>query len=91
MHHLIIDMIVLNIWAISSIKIQFCLYVSKALTGMQQKYVLFPRILGKGNCVRKLADALLCMQCDLTVDDALDPFALAPSSSVENLIILTKI
>lgn len=35
-------------------------------------------------------DALLRMRSEVTVDDALNPFALTPSSSIENLIIIDR-
>ncbi|KAF8477599.1 Sec1-like protein [Kalaharituber pfeilii] len=65
-------------------------YAAKALMDMQQKYGLFPRILGKGNCARKLVDALIRMRGEVTVDDSLNPFALTPSSTIENLIIIDR-
>ena len=58
--------------------------------GIQQKHGLFPRIIGKGDNVRRLVDALLRMRSEVTVDDALNPFALTPSSTIENLIIIDR-
>lgn len=65
-------------------------YAAKALMGIQQKHGLFPRILGKGDNVRRLVDALLRMRSEVTVDDALNSFALTPSSTIENLIIIDR-
>lgn len=57
---------------------------------IQQKYGLFPRIVGKGDCARRLVDALIRMRSEATVDDALNPFALTPSSTIESLIIIDR-
>lgn len=57
---------------------------------IQQKYGLFPRIVGKGDNARRLADALLRMRSEVKVDDSLNPFALTPSSSIDNLIIVDR-
>ena len=57
---------------------------------IQQKYGLFPRIVGKGDCARRLADALIRMRSEVKVDDALNPFALTPSSIIDNLIIIDR-
>ena len=58
--------------------------------GIQQKHGLFPRIIGKGDNTRRLVDALLRMRSEVTVDDALNPFALTPSSTIENLIVIDR-
>ncbi|KAF8424631.1 Sec1-like protein [Tirmania nivea] len=65
-------------------------YAAKALMGIQQKHGLFPRIIGKGDNVRRLVDALLRMRSEVTVDDALNPFALTPSPTIENVIIIDR-
>lgn len=58
--------------------------------GIQQKYGLFPRIIGKGDCARKLLDGLLRMRSEVAIDDALNPFALTPSSTIDSLIIIDR-
>lgn len=58
--------------------------------GLQQKYGLFPRIIGKGDNAWRLADALMRMRKEVTADDPSDPFALAPSSIIENVIIIDR-
>ena len=57
---------------------------------IQQSYGLFPRIIGKGDCAKRLVDALTRMRGEVTVDDALNPFALTPSSTIESLIIIDR-
>ena len=57
---------------------------------IQQKYGLFPRIIGKGDGAKRLVDALIRMRSEVTVDDALNPFALTPSSTIESLIIIDR-
>ena len=59
---------------------------------IQRRYGLFPRIIGKGDCVRRLADALIRMHGE---EDALDsnssPFTLAPSSVLGELIVADRV
>lgn len=57
---------------------------------IQKKHGLFPKIIGKGDCARRLVDALLRMRNEVIVDDALNPFALTPSSTIESLIIIDR-
>ncbi|KAI5786395.1 Sec1-like protein [Peziza echinospora] len=65
-------------------------YAAKALMNIQQTYGLFPRIIGKGDGAKRLVDALTRMRGEVTVDDALNPFALTPSSTIESLIIIDR-
>jgi vacuolar protein sorting-associated protein 33A len=75
-----------------------CIYASaKALMLLQKQYGLFPRILGKGENARQLADLLQRMRSEEDVDAASDPnnayltsFGLTPSSIAENLIIVDR-
>lgn len=57
---------------------------------LQQKYGLFPRIIGKGDNAWRLAEALIRMRKEVIADDPSNPFALAPSSTIENLIIIDR-
>ncbi|KAK5108848.1 hypothetical protein LTR62_007738 [Meristemomyces frigidus] len=70
---------------------------AKALMGMQKQYGLFPRILGKGDNAKKLADLLQRMRSEEDVNASSDPsntyltaFGLTPSAVVENLIIIDR-
>lgn len=63
--------------------------------GVQQRHGYFPRIVGKGDNARRLADLLLRMRKELDAEDSsglTDPSArgLLPSASVENLIIIDR-
>ena len=66
---------------------------AKALMQFQQRLGLFPRIMGKGDHAKRLADLLLRMRSELSAGDdtsggsALD---LTPSHSVESLIIIDR-
>jgi hypothetical protein len=64
---------------------------------LQKQYGLFPRILGKGDNAKRLADMLQRMRSEEDVNVASDPnnayltsFGLTPSSIVENLIIMDR-
>ena len=62
---------------------------------MQQKYGLFPRILGKGDNAKRLADLLLRMRSEASAGgDAASNGTLnldvSPSSSIESLIIIDR-
>ncbi|KAK3719096.1 Vacuolar protein-sorting-associated protein 33 [Vermiconidia calcicola] len=68
-----------------------------ALMRLQKQYGLFPRILGKGDNAKRLADLLQRMRSEEDVNASSDPsktyltsFGLTPSSVVENLIIIDR-
>lgn len=70
---------------------------AQALMKLQKQYGLFPRILGKGDNAKKLADLLQRMRSEEDVNASSDPsntyltsFGLTPSSIVENLIIIDR-
>ncbi|KAJ5149564.1 hypothetical protein N7448_001142 [Penicillium atrosanguineum] len=73
-----------------------CIFHSaKALMGIQQKHGYFPRIVGKGDNARRLADLLLRMRKELDAEESsglADPSArgLLPSADTENLIIIDR-
>nr|POF13047.1 vacuolar protein sorting-associated protein 33a [Quercus suber] len=75
-----------------------CIFAAaKALMLLQKQYGLFPRILGKGDNAKRLADLLLRMRNEEDVNASSDPastyltsFGLTPSSVVENLIIIDR-
>ena len=56
---------------------------------IQRRYGLFPRIIGKGDCARRLADALIRMRGEEDASDSnSNPFTLAPSSVLGELIVV---
>ncbi|PIA93050.1 Vacuolar protein sorting-associated protein 33A [Cercospora beticola] len=70
---------------------------AKALMLLQKQYGLIPRILGKGDNAKQLADLLLRMRQEDDVNASADPtntyltsFGLTPSSLIENLIIIDR-
>ncbi|KAK0771762.1 Vacuolar protein-sorting-associated protein 33 [Friedmanniomyces endolithicus] len=70
---------------------------ARALMLLQKQYGLFPRILGKGDNAKKLADLLQRMRSEEDVNASSDPnntyltsFALTPSATIENLIIIDR-
>lgn len=70
---------------------------AKALMLLQKQYGLFPRIMGKGDNAKRLADLLQRMRNEEDVNTAADPnstlltsFSLTPSSLIENLIIVDR-
>ncbi|KIX01755.1 uncharacterized protein Z518_09482 [Rhinocladiella mackenziei CBS 650.93] len=63
---------------------------SKALMQIQQRYGLFPRILGKGDNARKLANLLLRGRRELDADEAATQYTSMPSTSIEQLIIIDR-
>lgn len=70
---------------------------AQALMLLQKQYGLFPRILGKGDNAKKLADLLQRIRSEEDVNASSDPntayltsFGLTPSSLVENLIIIDR-
>ena len=75
-----------------------CVFASaNALMRMQKQYGLFPRILGKGDNAKKLADLLQRIRSEEDINATSDPnnayltsFGLTPSSLIENLIIIDR-
>ncbi|RPA81416.1 Sec1-like protein [Ascobolus immersus RN42] len=65
-------------------------YSAKALMELQQKFGLFPRIIGKGDLAWKLAETLMRMRNEVVVDEGLGPLDLAPSSIIENIVIIER-
>ena len=65
-------------------------YAARALMGIQRRHGLFPRIIGKGNRARMLADQLIRMRSEEDVADGSSPFALTPSSVLGELIIIDR-
>ena len=70
---------------------------AKALMLLQKQHGLFPRILGKGDNAKKLADLLQRMRSEEDVNASSDPsntyltaFGLTPSAAVEQLIIIDR-
>ncbi|KAF3927432.1 hypothetical protein ABW21_db0206931 [Orbilia brochopaga] len=63
---------------------------AKALMLLQQQYGLFPRITGKGDKGKRLMDALMRMRNEAAAEDASTSMALAPSSIIDNLIIIDR-
>ncbi|KAF3919529.1 hypothetical protein ABW20_dc0101498 [Dactylellina cionopaga] len=63
---------------------------AKALMLLQQQYGLFPRITGQGDKGKKLLDALLRMRNEAAAEDASTSVSLAPSSIIENLVIIDR-
>lgn len=70
---------------------------ARALMLLQKQYGLFPRILGKGDNAKQLAELLQKMRSEEDVNATADPdntylasFGLTPSSLVENLIIIDR-
>ncbi|KAH0562541.1 hypothetical protein GP486_002772 [Trichoglossum hirsutum] len=68
---------------------------ARALMSLQQRHGLFPRIIGKGDNARRLADLLIRMRSEVTAgadssaSNALT-LALTPSPTIENLIIIDR-
>ena len=70
-------------------------HAAKALMGIQQKHGYFPRLIGKGDNARRLADLLLRMRKELDAEESsglADPSArgLLPSANTESLIIIDR-
>jgi hypothetical protein len=57
---------------------------------IQQRHGLFPRILGKGDNARRLANLLLRGRKELDADEAATPYTSLPSTSIEQLIIIDR-
>ncbi|KAN0064744.1 Vacuolar protein-sorting-associated protein 33 [Thecaphora frezii] len=68
-----------------------CIFRSaQALMTMQHAYGLFPRIIGKGNLARRLADLLLRQRREHLASDPTNPSLTTPSTSIDSLIILDR-
>lgn len=73
-----------------------CLHLAaRALMSMQQRHGLFPRIIGKGDHARRIADLLLRMRTEWALDgDSVmnGPSSLGstPSSSIESVILIDR-
>lgn len=65
-------------------------YAAKALMNIQLEYGLFPRIIGKGDQSRTLCKLLLRLREERAVEFSHDPLALAPSTVLDNLIIIER-
>lgn len=63
---------------------------SRALMQIQQRHGLFPRILGKGDNARKLANLLLRARKESDVDETSTTFTNMPSTSIDSLIIIDR-
>ncbi|KAH8732766.1 vacuolar sorting protein-like protein [Phaeosphaeriaceae sp. PMI808] len=68
---------------------------AKALMLQQQKYGLFPRIIGKGDNGKRLADLLIRMRTEVTAGESSNDsgssfLSLAPSSTIDSLIIIDR-
>lgn len=61
---------------------------------IQQKYGLFPRIIGKGDNARRLMDLLFRMRSEAAADETTDvspsKLGMIPSASIESLIIIDR-
>ncbi|CBX95502.1 similar to vacuolar sorting protein [Plenodomus lingam JN3] len=72
------------------------IYLSaKALMLQQQKYGLFPRIIGKGDNGKRLADLLIRMRIEVTAGEDLNSVGLSflglvPSANIDSLIIVDR-
>jgi hypothetical protein len=73
-----------------------CIFLSaKALMLQQLKYGLFPRIIGKGDNAKRLADLLIRMRTEAAAGDANSGsgpsfLGLTPSSTIDSLIIIDR-
>ncbi|RHZ47373.1 Sec1 family protein [Aspergillus thermomutatus] len=73
-----------------------CIFLAaKALMDIQQRQGYFPRIVGKGDHARRLADLLLRMRKELDAEESsgladLSARGLLPSASTESLIIIDR-
>ncbi|KAK3328896.1 vacuolar protein sorting 33A-like protein [Apodospora peruviana] len=67
--------------------------LSKALMGIQQKHGLFPRIIGKGENAKRVAELLARMRQELLAgEDAneTDKIGLTPSTTTESVILIDR-
>ncbi|PWY71739.1 vacuolar sorting protein [Aspergillus heteromorphus CBS 117.55] len=70
-------------------------HAAKALMDIQQRHGYFPRIIGKGDHARRLADLLLRMRRELDAEESsglagISARGLLPSASTESLIIIDR-
>ena len=63
---------------------------SKALMYIQQRHGLFPRILGKGENARQLANLLQRARKELDADEAATQYTNLPSTSIESLVVIDR-
>ncbi|CAG8454859.1 10426_t:CDS:10, partial [Paraglomus occultum] len=63
-------------------------YAARALMELQKEFGLFPRIIGKGDCAKQLADMLIRMRRERAVDDPVSAFSVSPS--IDTLIIIDR-
>lgn len=63
---------------------------SRALMQVQQRHGLFPRILGKGDNARTLANLIMRARKELDADEANTPYTTMPSTTIESLIIIDR-
>ncbi|CAG8535444.1 3238_t:CDS:10, partial [Ambispora leptoticha] len=63
-------------------------YAARALMRLQTLFGLFPRIIGKGDCAKHLADMLLRMRKEVAIDDP-SPM-LSTSQNIDSLIIVDR-
>ncbi|KAK4251971.1 Sec1-like protein [Corynascus novoguineensis] len=67
--------------------------LARALMGIQQRHGLFPRIIGKGDNAKRVADLLARMRQELLADEDAgdtDRTGLSPSTTIENVIIIDR-
>jgi len=67
--------------------------MARALMGIQQKHGLFPRIIGKGDNAKRVADLLSRMRQELLAGEdtgETDKAGLSPSTTIENVIIIDR-
>lgn len=67
--------------------------LSKALMGIQQKHGLFPRIIGKGDNAKRVAELLARMRQELLAGEDVnetDKIGLTPSTTTESIIIIDR-
>lgn len=57
---------------------------------IQQRHGLFPRILGKGDNARTLANLIIRARKELDADEANTPYTTMPSTSIESLIVIDR-
>jgi vacuolar protein sorting-associated protein 33A len=63
---------------------------AKALMQIQQRHGLFPRILGKGDNARRLANLLLRNRKELDADEAATQYTSLPSTTIEQLVVIDR-
>ncbi|CAG8439325.1 11444_t:CDS:10 [Ambispora gerdemannii] len=63
-------------------------YAARALMRLQTLFGLFPRVIGKGDCAKHLADMLLRMRKEVAIDDPSS--MLSASQNIDSLIIIDR-